>query len=186
MLAPFYRSDAQGRILARVLLASGEESLSSVADATGVPLTTVQREVDRLTEAAVVLTRKQGNTRLVQANPEYPLLAPLREIAAATHGPQQVVAERFGVLEDAELVAIFGSWAARLDGEPGPMPSDIDVLIVGDVEQMDADLIAIEASRATGREINPVVVSAQRWSEAEDGFIAEVRSRPLLVLRGKL
>lgn len=183
-LAPFYRSDAQGAILARVLLQSDEESLSGVAASTGVPLTTVQREVALLAEAAVFVTRKQGNTRLVRFNPEYPLLAPLRQIVAATHGPQQVVADKFAALEGVELVAIFGSWAARMAGDPGPMPADIDVLIVGDAEDADADMIAVEASDEIGREVNPVVISPERWRAAADGFIIELQRRPLIVLRG--
>jgi len=183
-LAPFFRSDAQGAILARVLLQTDEESLSSVAATTGVPLTTVQREVARLAEAGVFVTRKQGNTRLVRPDPEYPLLTPLRQIVAATHGPQQVVADKFAALEGVELVAIFGSWAARMAGESGPMPADIDVLIVGDVDQMDADLTAIGASRSIGREVNPIVVSSECWRSAADGFIIELQRRPLVILVG--
>lgn len=173
-------------ILACVLLTAEEQSLSNVASVADVPLTTVQREVDRLAEAGVFITRKRGNTRLVRANDEYPLLLPLREIVAATHGPQQVIADRYSSLEGAQLVAIFGSWAARLAGEAGPMPNDIDVLVVGDVDEMEVDLIAVEASREIGREINPVVVSARRWDVAVDGFVSELRSRPLVALRGQV
>lgn len=169
-----------------MLLQADEESLSSVAASVGVPLTTVQREVERLAEAGVFLTRKQGNTRLVRPNPEYPLLSPLRQIAAATHGPQQVVANLFEALEGVELVAIFGSWAARMAGEPGPMPADIDVLVVGDVEEADADMAAVDATHEIGREVNPVVVSSERWQTAADGFIIELRRRPLVILHGNI
>jgi len=186
MLAPFYRSDAQGAILARVLLQAAEESLSDVAATTGVPLTTVQREVARLDEAGVFITRKQGNTRLVRPNPEYPLLTPLRQIVAATHGPMQAVKDAFSGFEDAELVAIFGSWAARMEGESGPMPADIDVLIVGDVEQMDADLAAVGAGRIVGRDVNPVVIDSTMWGSSTNGFVAELQQRPLVVLLGGL
>lgn len=184
MLAPFYRSDAQGAILANVLLQPAEESLSSVASATGVPLTTVQREVARLAEAGVFITRKQGNTRLVRPDPDYPLLTPLRQIAAATHGPQRAVQEAFAGLDGVESVAIFGSWAARMAGEPGPMPADIDVLIVGGVGQTEANLTAIRASRRIDREVNPIVISPERWQAAADGFIIELQRRPLIVLHG--
>lgn len=183
-LAPFYRSDAQGAILARVLLRGDEESLSSVAASTEVPLTTVQREVERLAEAGVFITRKQGNTRLVRLDPEYPLLVPLRQIVAATHGPQPVVKEAFSGLDGAEMVGIFGSWAARMAGEPGPMPADIDVLIVGDVDQAEADLAAVRAGRDIGREVNPYVVSSSSWDSSANGFIVELQRRPLLVLHG--
>jgi hypothetical protein len=36
----------------------------------------------------------------------------------------------------------------------------------------------VEASRRLNREVNPVVVSPQRWDTSDDGFIVELRSRP--------
>lgn len=181
-LAPYFRSDAHASILAQILLSPEELSLSDVSSAAGVPLTTVQREVARLAQAGVLSTRKLGNTRLVQANPDYPLLAPLREIVAATYGPQPVIYEIFANVENAQLVAIFGSWAARALGEPGPMPHDIDVVVVGEVDEMDVDQLAVDAGRAIGRDVNPVAITPERWHANTDGFVTDLRSRPLVVL----
>ena len=55
-----------------------------------------------------------------------------------------------------EEAYIFGSWARRYEGELGPPPADIDVLIVGDADPEDAckglqDLFDVE--------VNSVVVS---------------------------
>jgi len=97
---------------------------------------------------------------------------------------QLVVKEAFAGLDGVELVAIFGSWAARMAGESGPMPADIDVLIVGDVDQTDVDLTAVDASRVIGREVNPVIVDSSLWGSPTNGFIAELRRRPLIVLHG--
>lgn len=46
-------------------------------------------------------------------------------------GPPVVVGEEFAGLPGLAAVAIYGSWAARYDGRPGPPPNDVDVLATG-------------------------------------------------------
>ena len=58
-------------------------------------------------------------------------MAPLTQIIMLTFGPRAVIHEEFANLA-ADRVVIFGSWAARLSGEPGPPPADIDALVIGD------------------------------------------------------
>src|SRR5660397_172629 len=85
-LAPFFRSDAQGLILARVLLAGDQQSLTEIAASASVPTTTVHREVERLVKAGVLLSEKRGSVRFVKPNPDYLLMGPLRQMVAAAYG----------------------------------------------------------------------------------------------------
>ena len=185
VLAPFFRSDAQGKILAAILLAGApEQPLTNVARDAAVPLTTVLREVDRLEKAGVVRTRKLGQARLVSADEAYPLAAPLAQIVAATYGPLPAVEDAFADLEGVEHLIVFGSWAARLAGEPGRFPADVDVLVVGEVSRVDAVERAIDAGQRVGREVNVTVVSPSRWKASDDGFIADVKARPHVEIGG--
>ncbi len=182
-VAPFLRSDNQARILAEILLTDREPTLSEIAHATLVPLPTVQREVDRLTQAGITKSRKQGRNRLVSADTTYPLLSPLTQIIAASYGPTPLIQEAFAGLEGLEHLLIFGSWASRLSGVHGPFPGDIDVLLVGaDVSKLDAYRRAESARARIGREVNPTVVSPERWASADDGFIQEIKSQPFVEL----
>jgi predicted nucleotidyltransferase len=75
---------------------------------------------------------------------------------------------------------IYGSWAARYAGEPGPFPRDVDVLVVGDADEDDIFDAAREAEQQLGREVNIHRVAARAWRrEANDPFLKAVRSRPL-------
>jgi len=180
-LAPFFRSDAQGKILAAILLSSQpEQSLTTVARDAGVPLTTVLREVDRLQAAGVVTTRKLGQARLVAPDDAYPLAAPLTQIVAATYGPLPVVEDAFARLDGVEHVVVFGSWAARAAGAPGRFPGDVDVLVIGRVNQLDAIERGIDAGERIGREVNVTVVTPERWQAGDDGFVADIQSKPYL------
>lgn len=182
-VAPFLRSDNQARILAEILLTDRERTLSEIAHATLVPLPTVQREVDRLTQAGITRTRKQGRNRLVSTDTTYPLLTPLTQIIAATYGPTPLIQEAFASLTGLGKLIVFGSWASRLAGVHGPFPGDIDVLVVGtDVSKLDAYRRAETARARIGRDVNPTVISAERWANADDGFIQEIKSHPYVEL----
>jgi hypothetical protein len=77
---------------------------------------------------------------------------------------------------------IFGSWAARLLGEPGTTPADVDVLIVGPADPDEAYDAADRAARRLHRDVNPTVVSHKRWADQTDPFINQLKHRPLLRL----
>src|SRR5262245_22017483 len=112
-LAPILRSDAQGRILARVLTdPEAAYSLSDLVAWSKTSMPTVLREVERAERAGIVTTEKIGPTRLVRTNPSHPLHDAVRRIVLATYGPPPVIAEEFDTIAGADAVVLFGSWAA--------------------------------------------------------------------------
>lgn len=182
-LAPILRSDAQGRILARVL-ADPETgySLSALVAWSKTSMPTVQREVERAEQAGIVNTEKVGPTRLVRANASHPLHDAVRRIILATYGPPAVIADEFSGIEEAEVVLLFGSWAARYLGEPGRAPNDIDVLVLGDADRDAVDEAAERAERRIGLPVQATVRTRAQWESQRESFLNEVRSRPLLVV----
>jgi predicted nucleotidyltransferase len=183
VLAPLLRSDTQGRILAEVFVdPEREHSVTSLANHAGTSLPTALRELDRAEAAQIVTSRRVGNTRLVKANPSNPLYSALREIVLATYGPPAVVLEELGNFSGIEHLYLFGSWAARYQGEAGRTPNDIDVLVIG---APDRDQVYEAGERAEKRLRLPVQVtirSPEQWARPDDPFLAEVRRRPLVSL----
>ncbi|RYJ24648.1 hypothetical protein CU044_4559 [Streptomyces sp. L-9-10] len=108
---------------------------------------------------------------------------PLSELMSVSFGPVPVLTDALAGLEGVERAYIYGSWAARYNGEPGLPPADVDVLVVG---APDADAIfdlAEEASRRLRREVNVHRVSAAAWeARTDDPFLTSVRGRPLVRL----
>jgi len=177
-LFPLLRSDLQARILARTLLGGGEESVAELAAAIESDPGNTAREVIRLEKGDVLTSRRVGRTKLVQANTAAPFYRPLYDLVTVVLGPVSVLAERLAQVEGIVFADIFGSWAARYRGEEGRAPVDIDLLVVGSPDRDDLHDAMVEASRRLNREVNPVVVSPQRWDTSDDGFIVELRSRP--------
>jgi predicted nucleotidyltransferase len=180
---PVFRSAVQAEVLAALLLHPAvERTLTDLAAHVGAPVSTVHDEVSRLVGAALLSERTLGRSRLLRANTANPAVAPLTELVLLTYGPRTVVAEEFlGV--PAERVLIYGSWAARYHGEPGPPPRDIDVLVVGD--QVDRALMydaADRAERRIGVPVHPVVVSAAAFEARETPLVREIAASPVLVV----
>lgn len=93
-----------------------------------------------------------------------------------------IVCEEFGELRGAESVIIYGSWAARHIGKVHRRPNDLDVMVVGSVYKTAAYDCADRVRRRTGFDTNVVVQSMDAWTDNKTSFIAEVRSRPYVVV----
>lgn len=179
VLAPTFRSRTQGDLLALVLLHPGREwTVSELARDLGVALTTAQSEVARLAEGGVLTTRKVGRSRVVRANTASPAIAPLTQLTLVTFGPQTVIADEFAAL-GAVRVIVFGSWAARYHGEPGALPADIDVLVVGNVARGELYAAAERAEARLGMPVNPVLRTSAAWDDPTgDPLLTEIHARP--------
>ncbi|WP_020580008.1 hypothetical protein [Actinopolymorpha alba] len=78
---------------------------------------------------------------------------------------------------------IYGSWAARHAGEPGPVPADLDVLVVGTADLDDLDTLERQARDRLGFDVHIHRTSREAWDEpADDPFLSHVRDRPLIQL----
>jgi DNA-binding Lrp family transcriptional regulator len=181
-LMAIFRSRLQGETLAHILLADQPITIADLARHLRAPLPTVAREVNRLHEAGIFTVNRQGRAQLVTANNDNPAVSPLRQLVTITFGPRQVVLEEFAGVPGMSELYIFGSWAARYNGEQGPVPADVDVLVVGPADRNEVYDAADRAAERLNRPVNPTVVSDTRWADQADAFIVEVRRRPLVRL----
>jgi DNA-binding transcriptional ArsR family regulator len=178
-LLPIFRSAAQYRLLGELFTNAGKEySIGELAEIAGTSQPTASREANRLVEAGLLVARSDGRKRLVSARADTPVFAPLRDLLAKVYGVPAVVAEEFRPLNAS--VEIFGSYAARWFGEAGPTPRDVDVLVLGDVDPLDAWEAAARASSRLGMEVNVVVRDPEAWEQDASGFAQHVRRAPRL------
>ena len=181
-ILPLFRSDAQFRILGELFTNPGLElPISELADRVHVSRPTTSREVARLSEAGLVATRPEGNRTLVRARTAGAILADLRALLAKVYGPVAAIRDAFVDLP-VEQVRIFGSWAARWRGEPGPPPNDVDVLVVGDAAYEQVWDAAARLSSLVGLEVTPVLRTPAEWAEDDSPFAQQVRARPSVVV----
>lgn len=184
-LLPILRSQVAGELLALLYLHPEEEySLTEAAGAIGANLTAVHYETGRLSEGGLIKTRKRGNLRLIRAVIDSPLTRPLTDLLAVTYGPLPVLADLIANVKGITEAYVYGSWAARYRGEPGPPPADVDVLVVGFPDPDDLDEVAEKAQVTLRRPVNIRRIRPETWnaSNSTDPFIASVKSRPLVAI----
>ena len=183
LLAPVFRSDAQARLLAALLIDGSELSISDLAVRVGLAYASAHGEVSRLLAAGILRERQVGRSRLISSNPESPLVAPLRDILLVVAGPVALLSEALGSIEGVERAFIFGSFASRAHGLEGAVPNDIDLMVVGtpDVAAVYDACRAVESS--VGRPINPTILTPAEF-ELQSGFLESVRSNPILPIIG--
>lgn len=183
VLLPLLRSEAQGEIIARIMLEPDvERSLSEIAHDADVSVATATREVDRLVQAGLVIERRVGTARLVRADQSNPAFRPFADLLAVTYGPVVILERLLSNVQGVERAYVYGSYAARRAGEQGGSPQDIDVLAVGNPSRDDLFEAAGEASRRVRREVNIRRLSPEVWADESDSFVATVKSRPLIEL----
>jgi len=183
-LLPILRSQHLAEILTLLLLhPDSEYSMSDVASKLGLPLSTVQRELTRLSGAQLIHERRVGRSRLVSADPASRYTRPLTELVTLAFGPRLVIGEEFRSL-DAIAVAIYGSWAARYEGIAGRAPYDVDVLVIGEVPRRYLYEAAERAEQRLGVPVNPVLCSLSRWFAVSDPLIQQIRSAPVVWVVG--
>jgi hypothetical protein len=182
-LVPILRSGTQGAILSSLYLHPEREySATDLSRLVGTSLPTVLRELDRMVPTGFLLERPVGRNRLVRVNASHPLFRPVQEIVAYGYGPLAVLPDELAGLAGLEEGYIYGSWAARNDGEVGADPADIDVLLVGDIDRMAALDAADRSTRRLRRPVNTRVVGRAAWDAASGPFLKTIRQRPRVKL----
>ncbi|SFE53227.1 helix-turn-helix domain-containing protein [Blastococcus tunisiensis] len=186
LVAPLFRSDGQARLLAELFLSAADElNLNELAQRAGLAYGTVHREVRRLLDAGLLSERRVGQARFVRPNPGSPLTQPVRDLLLVSAGPVPLLAAELSDIAGVETAFLYGSFAARMRGEHGTSPNDIDLMVVGMPDLM----VVYEACRRVGdqvgREINPTIMTPEELGE-RSGFLAQVRDSPTVPVIGDL
>jgi DNA-binding transcriptional ArsR family regulator len=157
---------------------------SELAQRLGVPSSSLQRELQDLTEAGILKTHKQGRMVYYQANRESPVFPDLRGLMLKTAGLVDVLAQALKPVTSKVTTAfVYGSIAAGSEDSN----SDIDLMVVGEVSPQDLALPLRRARESLGREINPTVYSLAEFNgkrSAGDHFLTQVLDKPRLVVLG--
>lgn len=181
-------SDSQSRVL-RWLFGQPDRGfhLSELRRLTGLGSASLQRELNRLTEAGLVQSERVGNLRRFQADPKSPVFGELVALTRKTLGAEPLLREALqSLLPGLQGAWIYGSVAKQTD----TAQSDIDVMLVGknlSLAKVLELLLPVEAQ--LGRKINPTcytpVEFARRRAEP-DSFVNRVLAQPVLPLIGAL
>lgn len=176
---------ARQRVLALLLLQPQVGfHLRELARQTHMHAGTLAREMDKLTQAGLLQRRELGNQVHYQAQPAHPLFGELAAMFRKTHGVVPLLRDALAPLAaNVALAFVFGSVAR---GQQGP-GSDVDLLVLGDVDFGALVQALYPLHESLGREVNPVLYGpvefAQRVARG-DAFATDLATKPRLWVKG--
>lgn len=153
-----------------------------IVAAAGAGASQVQKELDQLTRAGLLIRERRANQVYFRANPDAPVFAELSGLVAKTFGIADVLRVAlapFGNLID--IAFIYGSVARNAHHAS----SDIDVFLVGDIllSQLALSLSAVE--KKLGRQASTTVFDRYEFAtriKQGDHFISKVLAGPKIFL----
>ena len=178
-LVPVWRSDIQPLILQEVSLHAGLTA-AAIAQRHKLNRSTVAHEVRRFVDAGVITSTPVGRANQLALNWSNAATAHLVALADLSVGLLVDLAGLYEI-DGVRRVAVFGSWARRHHGEPGPPPGDIDVLVETDRDPWPVEEASLEISGKRGVRIDPHIIEEGRHDAVTaailDGPLVEVAPR---------
>jgi DNA-binding transcriptional ArsR family regulator len=164
-----------------------EESfyLRQVIRLTGKGQGAVQRELKSLTDAGIITKSKQGRQVYYQVNKDCPVFKELRSLITKTAGLADVLRKTLSKMSNnIEIAFVYGS-QANATAKPS---SDVDLLVVGDIEELVLHRAVAAAERLLDRQVNYTLLGTQefrRRRREKGGFLSRVLSGESIYIIGK-
>ncbi len=127
----------------------------------------VQRELEKLAGVDLIVRTSVGNLVLYQVNQRNPIFAEMKALVSKTVGIFNILHNALEHIAERVTVAfVYGSVARHEERAE----SDIDLMIVGNVELDDVLAQLSNAETTLGRAVNPTVYSVREFTKKlEDG-----------------
>lgn len=184
-LAEILFKDYRRRVLALLLLNPDKRyHVREIARITGTVAGTLHKELARLAEAGILARQNVGNQVQYFADKNCPIFDELASILRKTSGLVEVLANVLVPLEEKIAVAlVFGSMANARETSS----SDVDLLVIGDIDFVDVVKVIYPCQDRLQREINPKVYTQKEWKRLlakKNSFSKEVMKQPKLFIIG--
>lgn len=183
-LVDVFMTPNQQRVLAAVLLNPNKSfSLTELIKASRGGHGGTQAFVSKLNEAGIISDERVGNQRRFRANTGFPIYPELRSMCVKSFGLAERLKEMLAPYKHRiDTAFVFGSVAKGTDRGS----SDIDVMIVGDLDLMQITNAAADLSKELGREIQINLYSRAEWRNAlnSDSIVRSIATGPKIMVIG--
>ncbi len=184
MLEALISSRARVKLLTLFLLnPENEFYIREIVRMTGGNINAVRRELANLESFGLINGQKKGNQIYYTVNQDHFLYPELQKIVLKTEGVAAIVREILAGGIGIECMFIYGSFAHGTAGAK----SDIDLFIVGTIDESRLIPLVHECEKATGREINYTLMTRNELAgrkEAGDPFVTNVMREEKIVITG--
>ena len=139
----------------------------------------VHRALTQLEGEGILRSEFQGNQRYFFCNKENSLYKDYRNLFLKTAGLEAILKNRVEKITRLSEAYIFGSYAQNALS----LESDIDILLVGEHDPLEAEKVLYGIQKEIGREINAVHIKPkdfEKKKKTHDGFITGIFKKPTI------
>jgi len=177
-------SSYRRRVLAVLFLRPDERfHVRELERLTGVSAGSLHRELKAMAKSGLLLREKLGNQVFYQANVDCPIYEEIAAIFRKTMGLASLLHDALSDLDQKiDIAFVFGSMASGRQ----TAGSDLDIFLLGDITLLEATKALSTIQESLNREINPVVMTTERFSDLldkNDRFVKRVLSEPVLFVK---
>jgi len=143
----------------------------------------LSRELKRLEDEGLYISRVKGRIKFFSLNKKYPLFEELKRIIFKTEGVQGSLRDLVQKYEGITLAFLYGSFAKKEDKKT----SDIDLVVVGEFPRNSFTRDIRQLESKLNREINFTPYAEKEFTKdrkKEGGFLNLVLKDNLIVLKG--
>lgn len=162
-----------------------EMYIREISRITNENINAIRRELCNLEETGLLTSRRRGNTKYYTVNKNMPIYNELTNIILKTEGVAKLLQEKLSEIGEVKNAFIYGSFASKKAG----INSDVDLFIVGRVNEKQLIMLIKKVEKKLSREINYVVFEAREFRERiknKDPFVSNVLKEPKITLIGNL
>lgn len=178
------RSSTARRVLSLLVSTPGQElHTRDIARRVEADPHSTQLALEHLLSTGSVYSRRLGNLRLWSADPSSGRVRSIQGLLREESSVTRILEDGVSRMPGVKLALIFGSFASGSDRAD----SDIDALLVGNVDWDQLSDIGAKITAQVGRELNFVVwrnEGFKRPTEGQRRLLASVLSRPRILLKG--
>ncbi len=148
-----------------------------------IPYGALYREVNNLVSLGILTQEKRGKITLISADKKLPYFTELKNMIMKTAGLGDLMKSALSTLNGIQYALIYGSFASAEESES----SDVDVLVVGDLDEEDVLKAVGQLEKDVGREINYIFWSAGEFSKrikSRHHLVTEIVRKPIIMLVG--
>lgn len=158
--------------------------LRQITRLTGSGQGTVQRELKRLVEAGILIRSGRGRQIHYQANKDCPIFNELQGLMIKTAGLADELRNALAPLsKKIEFAAIYGSQASGA----AESNSDVDLLIIGNVDELDLHKRIARVEENLERTVNYALLDRREFDrrrQEKGGFLDRVLNKDLIFIVG--
>lgn len=158
MLESLITSRTRIKLLMRFFLNPNSRSyLRELANEFGESTNSVRLELNRLSEANLLVSKEEGRSRFYKANIAHPLFPEIQSIVKKTLGLDQLVEKFAAQLGDLKRVFLAGDYGKGIDS------GLIDIVLIGQIDKIYLDKLVTKTESLIHRKIRTLILDEEEF-----------------------